>query len=92
MHVSPNFRTKAEFESAVATGKVVTTFRPGPVGSLFRGGPFSYGDNEGVITVTGPWTPDFIAWQAKVAIKNGRVTEILSCSEVDRPSNIISPL
>ena len=68
MYVSPNFKTKKAFKEAVAAGKDINIFQPGP-----------FGGNEpsdGVVAVEGPHHPQPHRWYASVTIENGKVVKV----------------
>lgn len=68
MYVSPNFKTKKAFKEAVAAGKTVTYFQPGP-----------FGGNEpmdGKITVEGPHYPEPHKWYATAVVAGGKVVKV----------------
>jgi hypothetical protein len=66
MYVSPNFKTKKEFKSAVAAGKEVTVFSPGPFPAK----------QNGVEYIEGPHYPEPHKWYAQVTVKDGRVISV----------------
>ena len=66
MYVSPNFKTKKALKDAVAAGKQVDVFSPGP---------FSAPTN-GECSVEGPHYPEPHKWYARVTIENGQVTKV----------------
>lgn len=68
MYVSPNFQTKKSLKEAVASGKVVRVYQPGP-----------FGGNEpdtGTVAVEGPHYPEPHRWYATCEIKDGRVVSV----------------
>ena len=66
MYVSPNFKTKRALKEAVAQGKIVTVFSPGPF-------PAAQNGRE---TVEGPHYPAPHTWFAQVEVENGRVVKV----------------
>ena len=66
MYVSPNFKTKRALKEAVAQGKIVTVFSPGPF-------PATQNGRE---TVEGPHYPAPHTWYAQVEVENGRVVKV----------------
>lgn len=68
MYVNPNFKTKKELKLAVAEGKPVTIYSPGPFPA----------PQEGIASVEGPHYPRPHRWYASVLVKAGRVVKILS--------------
>lgn len=68
MYVSPNFKTKKALKEAVAAGKEVTIFQPGP-----------FGGNEptdGETSVEGPHFPQPHSWYARVTLENGKIVKV----------------
>ncbi|KKK72991.1 hypothetical protein LCGC14_2898350 [marine sediment metagenome] len=68
MYVLPNFKTKRELKEAVAYGKKVTIFQPGP-----------FGGNEprdGDCWVEGPHYPKPHTWYAEVIVTDGKITKV----------------
>lgn len=69
MYVSPNFQTKKALREAVAAGKEVRVFEPGPFGRDTLDGKFS---------VEGPHYPQPHKWYASVQVADGKVLKVLS--------------
>jgi len=67
MYVSPNFKTKKAVKEAIAAGKRVTVYNPGPIGES---------PQNGTATVEGPHYPEPHKWYGQVTIVNGLVTSI----------------
>jgi hypothetical protein len=67
MYVSPNFKTKKALKEAVAAGKTVSAYSPGP---------FPCPEN-GRISVEGPHYPEPHKWYASIQVENGRVIKVL---------------
>lgn len=68
MYVSPNFKTKKALKEAVAAGKEVTIFQPGP-----------FGGNEptdGKLSVEGPHYPEPHKWYAQIEVADGKVVKV----------------
>jgi hypothetical protein len=65
-YVSPNFKTKKALKDAVAAGKIVSIFSPGP---------FACNQN-GRESVEGPHYPAPHSWYASVEVKNGYVVAV----------------
>lgn len=61
MYTDQNFRTKKALKEAVATGKQVGTFQPGPFP----------GTTNGRVTLEGPHYPAPHSWYASAEIKDG---------------------
>ena len=68
MYVSPNFKTKKALKEAIAEGKPVSIFSPGPFPA----------QHSGTIAVEGPWYPQLHSWYARVKVEDGKVIKILS--------------
>lgn len=66
MYVSPNFKSKKEFKQAVADGKTVTVFSPGPFPAKENGKEY----------IEGPHYPMPHKWYAEVMVENGRVISV----------------
>ena len=68
MYVSPNFKTKKAIKEAIAAGKFVTIFQPGP-----------FGGNEpqnGKVAIEGPHYPLPHKFYCEVTVENGRVIKV----------------
>ena len=68
MYVSPNFTTKKALKLAVKDGQRVEIFSPGP---------FACKQN-GQESIEGPHYPQPHRWYARVEIRDGLVTKVLS--------------
>ena len=68
MYVSPNFKTKKALKEAIAEGKEVTVFSPGPFPCPQQGG----------VSVEGPHYPEPHRWYARVDVLDGLVARVLS--------------
>lgn len=66
MYVSPNFKTKKALKEAVAAGKQVSVYSPGPFPAK----------TEGTEYVEGPHYPEPHKWYAAVEVKNGIVVKV----------------
>jgi hypothetical protein len=67
MYVEPNFTSKKALKEAVASGKTVTVFSPGP---------FPANEN-GTESIEGPHYPKPHKWYARVQVENGRVVKVI---------------
>jgi len=67
MYVSPNFPTKKALKDAIAAGRDVSVFNPGPFGNP---------PENGTCAVEGPHYPKPHTWYAQVTIENGRVVKV----------------
>ena len=66
MYVSPNYKTKKELKEAIAAGKEVTVFSPGP---------FPCPQN-GRVSIEGPHYPQPHKWYANAQVENGIVKSV----------------
>jgi hypothetical protein len=66
MYVSPNFKTKKALKEAVAAGKDVTVFSPGPFPCKMNGIEF----------IEGPHYPAPHSWYAQVQVVDGIVVKV----------------
>lgn len=68
MYTDFNFQTKKALKEAVASGKKVTIYQPGPFG----------GDDvkDGKYCVEGPHYPQPHKWYAQVVVENGYVVKV----------------
>jgi hypothetical protein len=67
MYTDINFKTKKALKEAVAAGKQVTIYNPGPFGQP---------GSEGVYSVEGPHSPKPHTWYARVTLKDGVVVKV----------------
>jgi hypothetical protein len=68
MYTSINFKTKRELKDAVAAGKQVRVYQPGP-----------FGGNEptnGRVALEGPHYPQPHKWYAEAELKDGVVVNV----------------
>jgi hypothetical protein len=65
MYVDPNFKTKKAFKEAVAEGKMVAVFSPGPFPA----------PQNGHATIEGPHYPAAHTWYAQCLVKDGYVVK-----------------
>ena len=68
MYTSINFRSKKQLKEAVAAGKQVTVFQPGP----FSGNE----PTNGRIALEGPHYPEAHKWYADCDLKDGIVVKV----------------
>jgi hypothetical protein len=66
MYVSPNYRTKKALKEAVAQGKTVHVYSPGPFPC----------PQDGWICVEGPHFPEAHKWYGNVLVADGKVKEV----------------
>ena len=67
MYVSPNFKTKKALKEAIAQGKTVSVYSPGPFPC----------PQEGRVYVEGPHFPEPHKWYASVQVEAGRVVKVV---------------
>jgi len=68
MYTSINFKTKKALKEAVAAGRKITVYQPGP-----------FGGNEpanGKVTLQGPHYPEAHKWYASATLVDGFVTVV----------------
>lgn len=68
MYTSQNFKTKKDLKAAVAAGRSVTVWQPGP----FGGNP----PTNGTCCVEGPHYPEPHRWYAQVRLIDGLIVEV----------------
>jgi hypothetical protein len=68
MYTDINFKTKKALKEAVASGKRVTFYQPGPFTSQYP--------RDGVINVEGPHYPEPHRWYARCEIRNGVIVTV----------------
>ena len=67
MYVDPNFKTKKLLKEAIAAGRHVMVFSPGPYPA----------PRDGECSVEGPHYPKPHTWYARVRIADGVVVKVL---------------
>lgn len=65
-YVDPNFKTKKALKEAVAEGKQVYVFSPGPFPAK----------RDGTEYIEGPHYPEPHRWYAQVTVKDGKVQSV----------------
>ena len=68
MYTTINFKSKKQLKDAVASGREVTYYQPGP-----------FGGNEptdGTIYLEGPHYPEAHRWYASAKVANGRIVSV----------------
>jgi len=68
MYTDINFKTKKAFKEAVANGRNVTVFQPGPFGGS--------APRDGEVTIEGPHYPEPHRWYARAVLADGVVTKV----------------
>ena len=63
MYTNPNFKTKKALKEALAAGKIVEVFSPGPFPC----------PTEGRVTLEGPHYPAAHTWYATAILHKGRI-------------------
>jgi hypothetical protein len=66
MYTSINFKTKKQLKEALANGRKVGVYSPGP---------FPCPDN-GKVTLEGPHYPEPHKWYAQAIVENGYITSV----------------
>lgn len=66
-YVFPNLRSKKALKEAVAAGKEITVFSPGPFGCA----------KDGKVSVEGPHYPEPHRWYGSVIVEKGRVVKVV---------------
>ena len=69
MYTEINFKTKKAMKEALANGKEIFVYQPG---GLFPGA------TDRTVSIEGPHYPAVHSWYARVVIKDGKVTRVLS--------------
>jgi hypothetical protein len=62
MYTVENFRTKKQLKEAVADGREVEVYQPGPFGDAVK---------DGKVYLEGPHYPEPHRWYASAIVKNG---------------------
>jgi len=68
VYTHTNFKTKKALKEAVAAGKKVTVFQPGPFGGNVP--------ENGRISLEGPHYPEPHSWYASAVLKDGIVIKV----------------
>ena len=68
MYTDINFRTKRALKEAIAAGKQITVYQPGPFGSNTP--------RDGKIYLEGPHYPAPHTWYASAVLKEGLVVKV----------------
>lgn len=68
MYTTTNFKTKKQLKEAVAEGKRVTIFQPGPFGGNEP--------SEGTVYLEGPHYPEPHRWYATAIVKDGVIVKV----------------
>ena len=71
MYTHINFKTKKALKEAVASGKQVTYYQPGPFGPLSSSEP-----KNGSLYVEGPHYPEPHCWYATCVAKDGYIVRV----------------
>lgn len=67
MYCDINFKTKKALREAIAAGRTVGVFNPGPFGDP---------PANGTISVEGPHYPQPHRWYARVTLENGAIVKV----------------
>ena len=68
MYTSTNFQTKKALKEAVAAGRRVTVYQPGPFGSETP--------QNGKVSLEGPHYPQPHKWYAQAVLENGVIVKV----------------
>ena len=68
MYTVENFKTKKALKEAVAAGRQVTIFQPGPFGGNEP--------TEGTVYLEGPHYPEAHRWYAEAQLKDGNIIKV----------------
>lgn len=68
MYTDTNFKTKKALKEAVAAGRQVGVYSPGPFPC----------PTEGDLSVEGPHYPQPHSWNARVRVRGGMIVKVLS--------------
>ncbi len=68
MYTDINFKTKKALKDAVAQGKKIGYFQPGPFGGNEK--------RDGTITLEGPHYPEPHKWYATATVKDGVIISV----------------
>lgn len=66
MYTNINFKTKKALKEAVASGKQISVYQPGPFP----------GKTDGVVALEGPHYPEPHKWYAQATIKDGIIVKV----------------
>jgi hypothetical protein len=66
MYARPNFKTKKALKEAVAAGRKVEAFSPGPFPC----------PRDGSVSIEGPWYPEPHKWYAACTVKDGLIVKV----------------
>ncbi|MHA2047713.1 MAG: hypothetical protein ACW99G_23265 [Candidatus Thorarchaeota archaeon] len=70
MYTDINFKTKKALKEAVADGKVVTFYQPGPFGK-------DTSDMSGTVFIEGPHFPEPHRWYAQCVAEEGKIVKVV---------------
>lgn len=68
MYTSINFKTKKALKEAIAAGKRVTVYQPGPFGGNVP--------QNGTVCLEGPHFPEPHKWYGQAVLENGIVVKV----------------
>ena len=74
MYTDINFKTKKALKEALASGRMVTVYQPGPFGHS----NIHSSTLNGTVTVEGPHFPEPHKWYARVLLKDGAIERIVA--------------
>jgi hypothetical protein len=67
-YTDTNFKTKKDLKDALAAGKKLTVYQPGPFGGNI--------DPNGKVTLEGPHYPQPHKWYAEAQLENGYIVKV----------------
>jgi hypothetical protein len=67
-YVSPNYKTKKALKEALAAGKAIQVYQPGPFSHTLP--------ENGTVYLEGPHYPEPHKWYAQGTMKNGRLISV----------------
>lgn len=68
MYTNTNFKTKKQLKEAVAAGRQIGVYQPGPFGGREP--------MDGVVTLEGPHYPEPHRWYARATLKAGVIVKV----------------
>ena len=68
MYTGINFKTKKALKEAVAAGRKIDVYQPGPFGGNVP--------RNGKVTLEGPWYPLPHVWYASATLKDGYIVKV----------------
>jgi len=69
MYTDINFKTKKQLKDAIAQGRKLTYYQPGPFGGS--------APQDGTISLEGPHYPALHTWYARAEVKDGYIIKVM---------------